>query len=78
VSDTTRDYDRETKLPLYAAAGIPETWLVDLVANRIERHTEPEPDGYHLIARFGRRALVESVIVPSLTVSADIVLGIDE
>lgn len=77
VSDTTREYDRETKLPLYAAAGIPEAWLVDPVASRIERYTEPEPDGYHLIARFGRGALVASVVVPTLSVPADVVLGVD-
>ena len=30
VADTSLRYDRETKLPLYAAAGIPEAWIVDL------------------------------------------------
>ena len=39
VSDTTREYDRGTKMPLYAAAGIAEVWLIDLVAERVERYT---------------------------------------
>ncbi|HTQ36251.1 MAG TPA: Uma2 family endonuclease [Steroidobacteraceae bacterium] len=30
VSDTTLDYDRNVKLPLYARHGIPEVWIVDL------------------------------------------------
>src|ERR671938_544657 len=30
VADTSADYDRIIKLPLYAKAGIPEAWLVDL------------------------------------------------
>src|SRR6266508_549175 len=40
VADSSRDYDRGVKLPLYAAAGIPETWLVDLVAEIVECHTD--------------------------------------
>lgn len=76
VSDTTLDYDRQAKLPLYAAAGIPEAWLVDLGANRIERHTEPGPDGYHLIARFGVGSDMESVILPEIVVSVDTIFGL--
>jgi Uma2 family endonuclease len=30
VADTSLDYDREIKIPLYAAAGIPEVWLLNL------------------------------------------------
>lgn len=30
VAASTLDYDRNTKLPLYAQHGIPEVWLVDL------------------------------------------------
>ena len=30
ISDTSLDYDRRIKVPLYAKAGIPEVWLVDL------------------------------------------------
>lgn len=76
VADTSRGYDRDTKLPLYAAAGIAEAWLVDLAANRIERHTEPSADGYQAIIRAGRGAVVASVVVPALTVPVDAVLNL--
>jgi Uma2 family endonuclease len=33
VADTSLQYDRDVKLPLYAAHGIPEYWLVDLPAS---------------------------------------------
>jgi Uma2 family endonuclease len=78
VSDTTRDYDHNTKLPLYAAAGIPEAWLVDIAANRIERHTEPAADGYQLVRYFGRGAVVESVSIPTLAISVDEILDNEE
>ncbi len=71
VSDTTRVYDRETKFPIYAAAGIPEAWLVDLGGNRIERHTEPGADGYPsdcpLRMRRNRRISYYSLGLPSLS-----------
>jgi Uma2 family endonuclease len=38
VADTSLDYDRDEKLPRYAAAGVPEVWLVDLAAEAIERY----------------------------------------
>lgn len=78
VADTSRGYDRDTKLPLYAAAGIAEAWLVDLSANRIERHTEPGPDGYQAIIRAGRGAVLASVVVPSLAIPVDAVLDLPD
>lgn len=41
VFDSTRNYDHSTKMPLYARAGIPELWIVDLMTDRVERYTEP-------------------------------------
>lgn len=43
VADTSVNFDRNKKLPLYAESGIAEAWLVDLVDETIERHTEPRP-----------------------------------
>jgi len=41
VADTSLAYDREAKLPLYASAGIPEFWLVNLTDNEIEVYHTP-------------------------------------
>ena len=41
VGDASLLYDRRTKIPLYARAGIPEVWLVDLPAKIIEVHRQP-------------------------------------
>jgi hypothetical protein len=46
VADTSREYDREEKLPAYARAGIPEVWLVDLLARTIEIFRKPQSVGY--------------------------------
>lgn len=44
VSDSTYDYDKQIKLPLYASAGIPEFWLINLNKNEIEVHRHPDKD----------------------------------
>ena len=41
VSDSTLHFDRTTKLPRYAAAGVPEVWIVDLQNERILTHKRP-------------------------------------
>jgi Uma2 family endonuclease len=46
VADTTVRYDREVKSLLYAAYGIPEVWLIDLRAKRVEVYLQPSKDGY--------------------------------
>jgi Uma2 family endonuclease len=46
VAKSSLDYDRRVKAPLYAAAGVAELWIVDLVNRRIEVHREPGADGY--------------------------------
>ncbi len=46
ISDTSLARDREIKIPLYARAGIPEYWIVNLIDNRVEQYTEPSENGY--------------------------------
>lgn len=68
VSDSTLAYDRGTKLPLYATAGIAETWIVDLAAETLERHTEPRDGVYHLIARARPGESLASTVLPALVI----------
>jgi Uma2 family endonuclease len=46
VADSTIKFDRETKAPLYAAAGINEYWIINLLDNRLEIYRQPEGDIY--------------------------------
>jgi Uma2 family endonuclease len=46
VSDSTLSKDRTVKLPLYAAHGIVELWIVNLVDKQIEVYTEPHGNDY--------------------------------
>ena len=45
VSNSTFAYDRTTKYKLYASAGVPEYWIVDLKTRRLLVFTEPTEAG---------------------------------
>jgi len=46
VSDTTLAIDLGRKADLYAGAGIPEYWVVDLAEHRVLMHADPDENGY--------------------------------
>ncbi|PSQ97648.1 MAG: Uma2 family endonuclease [Bacteroidetes bacterium SW_9_63_38] len=46
VAESSIDYDRTVKAAHYAAAGLPECWLVDLSHERVDVFRQPEDDGY--------------------------------
>ncbi len=41
ISDTTLDYDREVKLPVYAKGKAREVWIINLKDNVLEKYTQP-------------------------------------
>lgn len=60
VADSSLARDRRKKLPLYAAAGIPEVWIVNVGGREIEVFREPEGERYTHRSRFGADDVVSS------------------
>lgn len=75
VSDTTLSYDRNFKLPIYARAGIPEVWIVDINGQRVERHSDPSGDSYRHTELARKGETLASTMLPGLTLRVDDVLG---
>ena len=50
VSDSSLEYDRDVKLPRYAAAGIPEVWIANVPARQVEAFHDPV-DGVYQSSR---------------------------
>lgn len=75
VSDSTLEYDRQIKLPLYARAGVREVLIVNLVGEVIETYAQPSGESYRTAGRFGRGDSVQSQAVEALRVEASAVLG---
>lgn len=76
VSDSTLFYDTATKAELYATAGVPDYWVIDLNARRllIYRDPEPLPEGlgataYRTHAAHGPDATVAPLAAPSVAVT---------
>ncbi len=46
ISDTTLERDLGSKADLYAAAGIPDYWVVNIAAQQLHVFREPGADGY--------------------------------
>lgn len=75
VSDSTVDFDRKVKVPLYARAGIPETWVVNLPEERIEVYSDPVGGEYQTARSYTRRQKLQSPTLAALRVSVAKVLG---
>ena len=75
VSDTSAEYDTSVKLPLYARAGIPETWLVNLTTETVEVHSQPVSGEYRQTLRAKRGEILRSEAVAGLEIDAGNVLG---
>lgn len=75
VARTSQAQDR-AKARIYARAGVPVYWLVDLVARRVEERTEPNAEGDYRLTRMytpsedielpglGQRVLVSELLGP--------------
>ena len=49
LSDTTLDYDLYMKAGLYARAGIPEYWVIDIPGRKLHVHRDPSEGEYQSI-----------------------------
>lgn len=75
VADTSLPYDRDTKIPLYARATIPEVWLVDLERETVTQYTRPSGEVYREVNQAGRGRSLASPIIPGLILNVDEILG---
>ena len=75
ADDTTLETDREIKLPLYAAANIPETWIAYLQRQSIVRYHDPRQDGYATAHDFQRGETITSLTLPVINLPVDAVFG---
>ena len=71
VSDSSLRRDRELKLPLYAGAGIPEYWIVDVRAERVEVYTNPSASSYGSLRRFSCGESLSPSAFPDLRIAVD-------
>ncbi|GAA5338581.1 Uma2 family endonuclease [Thermus antranikianii] len=66
VAEASLGYDRQVKLPLYAQAGIPEVWLVNLGERRVEVYRNPLGGGYQEMRELGPEDTLSPMAFPQV------------
>lgn len=75
VAETSVEVDRDVKVPLYARAGIPEVWLVDLAGGCVQVFQEPTAQGYQEVRLVRRGDSLAPRGFPDLDLTAHDLLG---
>jgi len=75
VSDTTLEFDRKPKMPLYASRGIPESWIVNIPEEVIEVYRKPSRRGYREKKVYRRGDSLSPLAFPDFSLRVDDVLG---
>lgn len=71
VADSSLQFDRDVKMPLYAQAGICEAWLVDVDARVVEVYTEPRDGRYSQLHTYRAGEKIIPAAFPEYSFSVD-------
>jgi Uma2 family endonuclease len=75
VCHTSLAYDRDVKVPLYAEAGIPEVWLVDLNERKVTVYSAPEENGYGKTTEVSSGGSLTPGLLSGIELAVDSLLG---
>lgn len=71
VAETSSDYDRNIKLPLYAQSSIDEVWLIDVSNRRLEVHRQPQDGQYRQVHILLRGHSISPLHLPHFNIPVD-------
>ncbi|MFY9221256.1 MAG: Uma2 family endonuclease [Blastocatellia bacterium] len=74
VAETSSEYDRTVKLPLYAQSSIDEVWLIDVSNRRLEVYRQPQEGQYRQVHILLRGHSISPLHFPSFNISIDSLL----
>lgn len=79
MADSSLNYDRSVKLPLYAEKRIPEVWIINLRDRVVEMYRDPDGTRYigTLVARPGEEVQARQAAGFSISV-ADLLLDLPQ
>ncbi len=75
VMKSSQRRDRELKRPVYAEAGVPELWLIDLDAGTITVCREPQAGAYRSETTVGAETGISATAFPEITISLAMLRG---
>ena len=75
VADTSLRHDRQIKLPLYAASGVPEVWIEDLQNDLLLVYREPAGKHYKNTLTLRREDSISIAGFPDVSIKVEALLG---
>jgi Uma2 family endonuclease len=75
IAESSLDYDREVKARIYAQAGVPEYWLVDLDDRSLSCYREPQGGTYQTLRECRSGESIAPEALPQCAISADVLLA---
>ena len=75
IANSSLNYDRSVKRPLYARHGIPEFWIVNIPAGHVEVCRGPGDDDYASVVKVERGVMLEPEALPGVVISVAELLG---
>lgn len=75
VADSTIDFDREVKMPLYARSKIPQAVIVNLPSDVVEAYSKPVRGKYTKVQLLKRGQSLKILKLSELTLTVDEILG---
>ncbi len=75
VADTSVEFDQTVKLRLYARAGIPEVWILNLPEVNLEVYRGPTASGYKEKRTLGAGDTISPLALPDVTFAVSDILG---
>jgi len=75
IADTSLEYDRTVKAGVYASAGIPEYWIVNLVERVVEVYREPTQTGCRSVHLTTVEESISPLFEPNLRIDVKGLLG---
>ncbi len=71
VAESSLREDLAVKVPLYASAGVPEVWVVDVVRRVVHVHRVPGPNGYDEVTTVAAGERLALALLPDVRLSTD-------
>ena len=71
VADSSLSYDRGAKLARYAAAGVPEVWVVNLRAREVTAYADPSDSEYAAVRVYRAGENISPQAFPDVTLAVD-------
>jgi hypothetical protein len=75
VADSSTQFDREIKLPLYSQAMLQEVWLVNLPDDTLESYSQPADGAYRITQTLKRGEALVSTVISGLNLDVAAILG---